>query len=44
MTQVKALFALPEAVKMKYEIPGLAGQRGYTGKNKKPLKDLKCPI
>ncbi len=26
----KAFFALPEAVKKKYEIAGLAGQRGYT--------------
>ncbi len=27
---VKAFFDLDEAVKLKYEIPGLAGQRGYT--------------
>ncbi|MET3978398.1 isopenicillin N synthase-like dioxygenase [Mucilaginibacter sp. UYP25] len=42
-TQVKALFALPEDVKMKYEIPGLAGQRGYTGKNKETAKGFKVP-
>jgi isopenicillin N synthase-like dioxygenase len=41
--QVKALFALPEAVKLKYEIPGLAGQRGYTGKNKETAKGFKTP-
>ncbi|MES2265532.1 MAG: 2-oxoglutarate and iron-dependent oxygenase domain-containing protein [Bacteroidota bacterium] len=42
-TQVKALFALPEDVKQKYEIPGLAGQRGYTGKNKETAKGFKVP-
>lgn len=42
-TQVKALFALPENVKDKYEIPGLAGQRGYTGKNKETAKGFKVP-
>ena len=38
---VKALFALPDAVKAKYEIPGLAGQRGYTGKGKETAKGFK---
>jgi isopenicillin N synthase-like dioxygenase len=42
-TQVKALFALPQSVKEKYEIPGLAGQRGYTGKNKETAKGFKVP-
>lgn len=42
-TQVKALFAQPEEVKQKYEIPGLAGQRGYTGKNKETAKGFKVP-
>jgi isopenicillin N synthase-like dioxygenase len=42
-TQVKALFALPEQVKLNYEIPGLAGQRGYTGKNKETAKGFKVP-
>ncbi|PTQ99831.1 isopenicillin N synthase-like dioxygenase [Mucilaginibacter yixingensis] len=42
-TQVKALFAQPDAVKQKYEIPGLAGQRGYTGKGKETAKGFKTP-
>src|SRR6202012_2836754 len=41
--QVKTLFALPEEGKDKYEIPGLAGQRGYTGKNKETAKGVKTP-
>ena len=41
--QVKALFALPENVKAKYEIPELAGQRGYTGKGKETAKGFKTP-
>lgn len=41
--QVKTLFALPDAVKQKYEIPGLAGQRGYTGKGKETAKGFKTP-
>lgn len=41
--QVKALFALPEEVKLKYEIPGLAGQRGYTSKGKETAKGFKVP-
>jgi isopenicillin N synthase-like dioxygenase len=40
---VKALFALPDAIKLKYEIPGLAGQRGYTGKGKETAKGFKAP-
>jgi len=39
---VKALFALPDAIKQKYEIPGLAGQRGYTGKGKETAKGFKA--
>lgn len=42
-SQVKALFALPDDVKQKYEIPGLAGQRGYTGKGKETAKGFKTP-
>ncbi|MBE9584983.1 isopenicillin N synthase family oxygenase [Mucilaginibacter sp. JRF] len=42
-TQVKALFAEPDAVKAKYEIPGLAGQRGYTGKEKETAKGFTKP-
>jgi isopenicillin N synthase-like dioxygenase len=41
--QVKALFALPEPVKLKYEDPELAGQRGYTGKSKETAKGFKTP-
>jgi isopenicillin N synthase-like dioxygenase len=41
--QVKALFTLPDATKLKYEIPGLAGQRGYTGKGKETAKGFKTP-
>lgn len=40
---VQAFFALPEAVKLKYEIPGRAGQRGYTSKGKEKAKDAKLP-
>ena len=40
---VKALFALPEDTKLKYEIPGLAGQRGYTGKGKETAKGFTTP-
>ena len=36
--QVKAFFDLPEEVKMKYEIEGLAGQRGYTSFGKEHAK------
>src|ERR1700710_2181657 len=40
---VKALFALPDEIKEKYEIPGLAGQRGYTGKQKETAKGFTAP-
>ena len=40
---VKSLFVLPDAIKLKYEIPGLAGQRGYTSKGKETAKGLKAP-
>src|ERR1017187_6753618 len=40
---VKALFSLPDEIKLKYEIPGLAGQRGYTGKEKETAKGFKAP-
>jgi len=40
---VKALFALPDDIKSKYEIPGLAGQRGYTSKGKETAKGFKAP-
>ena len=41
--QVKTLFALPEDVKQKYEVPELAGQRGYTGKSKETAKGFTVP-
>ena len=36
--QVQAFFALPEEIKLKYEIEGLAGQRGYTSFGKEHAK------
>lgn len=35
---IKKFFALPDSAKQKYEIPGLAGQRGYIGKGKEHAK------
>lgn len=35
---IQRFFALPDEVKGKYEIPGLAGQRGYTSKGKEHAK------
>lgn len=35
---IQKFFGLPDAVKTKYEIPGLAGQRGYIGKFKEHAK------
>jgi len=35
---IKKFFAQADAVKQKYEIPGLAGQRGYIGKGKEHAK------
>lgn len=35
---VMAFFKQPDEVKSRYEIAGLAGQRGYTGKNKEHAK------
>ncbi|HNP95719.1 MAG TPA: 2-oxoglutarate and iron-dependent oxygenase domain-containing protein [Cyclobacteriaceae bacterium] len=35
---VKAFFDLPDEVKQQYEIPDLAGQRGYIGKGKEHAK------
>lgn len=42
-TVVSEFFALPDEVKATYEIPGLAGQRGYTSKGKEKAKDAKAP-
>jgi len=41
--QVTNLFKLPEATKLKYEKAELAGQRGYTSKNKETAKGFKIP-
>ena len=35
---VKGFFAFSDQIKQKYEIPGLAGQRGYIGKGKEHAK------
>ena len=35
---IKKFFALGDSVKQKYEIAGLAGQRGYIGKGKEHAK------
>ncbi|MGE0770800.1 MAG: isopenicillin N synthase family dioxygenase [Cyclobacteriaceae bacterium] len=35
---IKKFFGLPDEVKQQYEIPGLAGQRGYIGKGKEHAK------
>lgn len=35
---IRDFFSLPDAVKGKYEVPGLAGQRGYTSKGKEHAK------
>jgi len=35
---IKKFYALPDEVKQKYEIAGLAGQRGYIGKGKEHAK------
>ena len=35
---IKKFFALPDEVKQKYEVPELAGQRGYIGKGKEHAK------
>lgn len=37
-TTIKKFYAQPDQVKQKYEIPGLAGQRGYIGKGKEHAK------
>ncbi len=41
--QVQQFFNLPEEIKLKYEKPELAGQRGYTSKGKEKAKDSKTP-
>jgi isopenicillin N synthase-like dioxygenase len=41
--QVEAFFAMPLEVKLKYEIPELAGQRGYTSFGREKAKHSKVP-
>ena len=41
--EVKNFFSLPDEIKLKYQIPELAGQRGYTTKGKEKAKDAKTP-
>ena len=41
--EVKNFFSLPDEFKLKYQIPELAGQRGYTTKGKEKAKDEKTP-
>ncbi|MEO0340712.1 MAG: 2-oxoglutarate and iron-dependent oxygenase domain-containing protein, partial [Bacteroidota bacterium] len=40
-TASKAFFALPKDIKRKYEVAGLAGQRGYTSFGKEHAKQSK---
>ena len=42
-TEVKKFFDLPDEIKLKYEKPELAGQRGYTSKGKERPKIRKPP-
>src|SRR5579871_2877254 len=42
-TNTKAFFSQPSEVKHKYEIPGLAGQRGYTSFGKEHAKGSTAP-
>jgi isopenicillin N synthase-like dioxygenase len=37
-TSIKKFFSLPDDIKKKYELTGIAGQRGYTGKGKEHAK------
>ncbi len=38
---IESFFSLPDEIKQKYEIEGLAGQRGYVGKGKEHAKGQK---
>lgn len=40
---IQSFFALPENTKLKYEIPGIFGQRGYVGKRKETAKGHHVP-
>lgn len=41
--EVERFFQSPDAIKQAYEIPGIAGQRGYVGKGKETAKGFKVP-
>lgn len=41
--EIQQFFSLPQNQKKNYEIPGLFGQRGYTGKGKEKAKDANTP-
>ncbi|CAM4128078.1 isopenicillin N synthase family oxygenase [Cytophagaceae bacterium 50C-KIRBA] len=41
--EVEQFFQSPDALKQAYEIPGIAGQRGYVGKGKETAKGFKVP-
>jgi len=41
--ETRKLFALPTEEKLKYEVPGLKGQRGYTAFGKEHAKNSKAP-
>ncbi len=40
---IQQFFALPKEIKKKYEVPGLAGQRGYTSFGKETAKGYQTP-
>ncbi len=40
---IEEFFGLPEDEKKQYEVPELAGQRGYTSKGKEKAKDARTP-
>ena len=40
---VQTFFSQPETIKRKYEVPGLAGQRGYTSFGKEHAKGSDAP-
>src|SRR5690349_5469028 len=42
-TYVQQFFALPASTKKAYEVPGLAGQRGYTSFGKEHAKGSDAP-
>lgn len=41
--EVEQFFQSPDSLKQAYEVPGIAGQRGYVGKGKETAKGFKVP-